>query len=76
MLYWALVFLVIALVAGPSWLRRSRRRVRGHREDSLLHFPRAAFGFACDSLSERAARFLDRELGNGQKIFPKRFQIR
>jgi hypothetical protein len=66
MLYWALVFLLVALVAGALGFGGVPERLR-YCQNSLFHFPRAAFGFACDSLHKRCARSLDK----GAKPWPR-----
>ena len=38
MLYWALVFLIVAIVAGLFGLRSCRLCSRGRCQDSILHF--------------------------------------
>ena len=39
MLGWAVVFLIIALVAANLWIWRHRCGISGHRETSVLYIP-------------------------------------
>ena len=45
MLGWAVIFLIIALVAAVFWIWRYRCGIGGHRETSVLYIPCAVRDF-------------------------------
>ena len=58
MLYWALVFLIVALVTARFGIWRNRWRIGGNCEDLVLHLSCPAFGLPGHPLHERTPHTL------------------
>ena len=71
MLYWALVFLIVALVAAALGTWRNRWRIGQMCEDLVLHLSCPAFGLPGHPLHERIPHTL-RRISHGDKILTER----
>ena len=71
MLYWALVFLIVALVAAALGFGRDRWRIGWDRQDLVLHLSCPAFGVPGHPLHERIPHTL-RRISHGEKILTER----
>ena len=71
MLYWALVFLIVALVAAALGFGGIAGASAGNREDLVLHLSCPTFGLPGHPLHERTPHTL-RRISHGEKILTER----